>query len=237
MKKRKLAVFDVDGTIFRWSLFLEVVDGLIEERIFPKKAREEINNEYVLWLNRKLHYNKYLDKVVATYFKYLKGCGYLDVKKTARKVISEKGNRIYRYTVDLIASLKKKNYFLLIISGSPEFIVAEFARQFGFDAWYGSTYEVKNGRFTGQELNRDSVFRKGKVFDGFLKRSLFKIDLKNSIAVGDSASDIPLLERVGKPIAFDPDRDLLTYAKKKRWKIILERKDVIYEVKRFDTLK
>src|SRR3990167_7461095 len=177
MPRRKLAIFDVDGTIFRWSLFIEIVEGLIE-----------------------------------------------------------KGNRVYRYTSTLIKTLKKKGYFLLIISGSPEFIVQEFARLFGFDQWYGSIYEVKNGIFTGAPINRDSVFKKGKVLDKFLKSASFQVDLKNSIAVGDTASDAPLLERVEKPIAFDPDRDLLVYANKKKWKIILERKDVIYEVKSFKTV-
>src|SRR3989344_286713 len=232
MPRRKLAIFDVDGTIFRWSLFIEIVEGLIEKGYFPQKAFQEINARYLQWMDRKIHYNIYLEQVIQTYYKYLKGCKYSDVEKVARHVILEKGNRVYRYT----STLKKKGYFLLIISGSPEFIVQEFARLFGFDQWYGSIYEVKNGIFTGAPINRDSVFKKGKVLDKFLKSASFQVDLKNSIAVGDTASDAPLLERVGKPIAFDPDRDLLVYANKKKWKIILERKDVIYEVKSFKTV-
>ncbi len=233
MKKRRLAIFDVDGTIYRWSLFLEVVDGLVEEGIFPRKAHNEINKEYVLWLNRKLHYNVYLEKAVETFFKYLKGCRFSDVKRVSKKIINLKKDRVYAFSRDLIIDLKKKKYFLLVISGSPLFIVEEFAQSFKFDQWYGSRYEIKNGVFTGRDENRDPVFRKGKVLDAFLAESKEVFDLKNSTAIGDSPSDIPILERVGKPIAFDPDRDLLIYAKKKNWKIILERKDVIYEVKRF----
>src|SRR3990167_8154837 len=151
MPRRKLAIFDVDGTIFRWSLFIEIVEGLIEKGYFPQKAFQEINARYLQWMDRKIHYNIYLEQVIQTYYKYLKGCKYSDVE--------------------------------------------EVARLFGFDQWYGSIYEVKNGIFTGAPINRDSVFKKGKVLDKFLKSASFQVDLKNSIAVGDTASDAPLLER------------------------------------------
>lgn len=198
MKKRRLGIFDIDGTIFRWSLFIEVVDGLVEDGIFPQKAHDEISHEYTQWLNRELHYNVYLEKVVATFFKYLKGCKFEDVKKVSRRIIEQKKDRVYKFSRDLIFSLKKKNYTLLVISGSPLFIVDEFAKSFGFDAWYGSRYEIKDGVFTGRDENRDSVFRKGKVLDAFLESQKISFDLKNSVAIGDTPSDIPILERVGK---------------------------------------
>jgi phosphoserine phosphatase len=38
---------------------------------------------------------------------------------------------------------------------------------------------------------------------------------------------------VGQPVAFNPNRQLAGYAKKKNWKIIVERKDVVYELQRY----
>jgi hypothetical protein len=35
--KRRVAVFDVDGTIFRSSLLIQLVEKLIEKRAFPRK--------------------------------------------------------------------------------------------------------------------------------------------------------------------------------------------------------
>ena len=40
--------------------------------------------------------------------------------------------------------------------------------------------------------------------------------------------------RRGNPIAFNPDFKLATYAKKKKWKIVVERKNVVYKIKDFD---
>jgi phosphoserine phosphatase len=51
-----------------------------------------------------------------------------------------------------------------------------------------------------------------------------------SYAVGDSFSDSKMMEIVNNPIAFNPDKELLSVAKKKGWKIVVERKNVIYEL-------
>ena len=59
-------------------------------------------------------------------------------------------------------------------------------------------------------------------------------DWKNSVAVGDSATDISMLELVGKPIAFNPDGVLVDFAKKHGWRIVVERKNIVYDVKKFE---
>ena len=59
------------------------------------------------------------------------------------------------------------------------------------------------------------------------------INLKQSLAVGDTEGDIAMLSLVGRPIAFNPNMQLAKAAKKRKWEIIVERKDVIYDVKDF----
>jgi phosphoserine phosphatase len=51
-----------------------------------------------------------------------------------------------------------------------------------------------------------------------------------SIAVGDSESDIPLLSSVKNPIAFNPTKQLFNHAKENHWNIVVERKNVIYQL-------
>ena len=36
--QHKVAIFDIDGTIYRSSFLVEIVDALIQEGIFPKRA-------------------------------------------------------------------------------------------------------------------------------------------------------------------------------------------------------
>ena len=45
-----------------------------------------------------------------------------------------------------------------------------------------------------------------------------------------------MLSLVGKPIAFNPNAALTKVAQKKAWQIVVERKDVIFDVKSFKVI-
>lgn len=230
LKKEKVAIFDIDGTIFRSSLFIELTDALIQEGIFPKKAGTAYAKSYENWLDRKDVYDKYVYGVVDSFGKNIKGVP-LDVFLRMGKLVTAfHQNRMYRYTRDLVKTLQKKGYFMLAISNSPKVMVNEFCKNLGFDKVYGRIYEVdKNGRLTGKTLETEIVDDKAKV----LKRAIAKenLTLKGSIGVGDSEADIRFLRLVEKPICFNPNFKLYKYAKRAGWKTVIERKDVIYTLK------
>jgi HAD superfamily hydrolase (TIGR01490 family) len=235
-KKIKLALFDIDGTIFRSSLLIELINGLVEDRIFPLTAKKETEIEYRLWLDRKGDYEQYIQKVIAIHLKYIAGKSVVEVQSSAEQTIQSLRNRVYRYTRDLIKHLHKQNYHLVTISGSPTYIVSKFAKIMKFKAQFGSEYEVKNGIFTGKVLNLETFYKKAFVLQNYLEKNKLQVDFKNSIAVGDTESDIPMLAAVGKSIAFNPNSRLAHHAKKKGWDIIVERKDVIYKLQGFSFL-
>jgi HAD superfamily hydrolase (TIGR01490 family) len=237
-KPTKLAVFDIDGTIFRSSLVIELSHALVKDGVFPKKAKTEIAKEYLAWLDRKGSYQAYIDKVVKIYVKYIAGKNYAKVKKVAEQVIAFQKDRVYRFTRDLIKKLKKQNYFLVAISGSPAYIVGPYAKAIGFNLFFGTRLEVKNEKFTGKvgdAGNLDSAHDKAGIIRVILKKYP-SINLKKSLAVGDTESDIPMLSLVGQPIAFNPNFGLVRVAKAKKWQVVVERKDVVYNVKGFDFL-
>jgi phosphoserine phosphatase len=65
-----------------------------------------------------------------------------------------------------------------------------------------------------------------------LKRAVEKenLTLAHSIGVGDTETDVPFLEMVARPICFNPNMKLYKYAKRMKWDVIVERKDVVYEL-------
>jgi HAD superfamily hydrolase (TIGR01490 family) len=228
----KLAIFDIDGTIFRSSLVIELSHALVDAKVFPAVARKEISKEYLAWLDRKGSYEAYIDKVVKIYIKHIGGKSFKKVDRVARQVIEFQKDRVYRFTRDLIKKLKSQNYFLVAISGSPSYIVEKYAEAVGFNLFFGTELEVIDGFFTGKTKNLESAYNKAKIVKDLAVK--YQADLKQSIAVGDTESDIEMLKLVGKPIAFNPNIGLATYAKKNKWTIIAERKDVIYQINNFD---
>ncbi len=136
---------------------------------------------------------------------------------------------MYRYTRDLAKEFKMKGYFLLAISHSPKFIVDGFGYEYGFDKVYGTFCGTgPSGQFTGEIEERDLIFNKAAV----LQRAIRKegLTLEGSVAVGDTETDIAMLEMVETPIAFNPNQNLYAHAKRRGWKVVVERKDVVYEI-------
>ena len=227
--KEKVAVFDIDGTVFRSSLLIELMEALVLEKIVPKRAGASWGVEYQAWLERRGTYRAYIDKVILASYRHLRGVSQFKVWEIAKKVIAFHKSRVYRFSRDLVRELKPTHY-LLAISGSPYDVVQPFCREFGFDKVYGTIYEVDGrSRFTGRILYEEFVRDKRKT----LERALIKeeLTLAGSVGVGDTETDIPFLKMVERPIAFNPNEKLYRYAKRRGWEIVVERKDVVYTIK------
>ncbi len=225
---RKVAIFDIDGTIFRSSLLIEITEALIQEGIFPSKAQKVYASSYKKWLDRKGDYDSYINAVVRAAETYIVGVEKKEYSRIARRVVSFHKNRVYRYTRDLVAELRKNNYYIIAISNSPKEMVDAFCKTMGFDKSYGRVYEVDElRRFTGKthlELFDD----KAELLKFIVKRD--GLSLKDSVGVGDSEGDISFLGLVSRPICFNPNSKLYNHAKKEGWKIVVERKDMVYHL-------
>jgi len=224
-----MAVFDVDGTIFRSSLLISLVNHLVQTGAFPKNAGRVYERAHTRWLDREGDYEEYIQAVIEAFQKHLKGIHYSVLANAAEDVVEKEYKHLYRYTRDLLADLKKKGYFLLAVSHSPKTILDKFCPKLGFDKVYGSMYEIGPQEcFTGAITDAHLIYNKANI----LKRAVEKenLTLEDSIGVGDTESDISFLEMVEKPICFNPNQKLYRYAKRMGWKVVVERKDVVYEL-------
>jgi len=227
--KQKVAFFDIDGTVFRSSLFIELVEKLVEEEVFPSEARDEYKEVYHAWVNREGGYDAYIAAMIQTFYNHIKGVHYGTVADLGKEVVAAHSKRVYRYTRDLITELKVDNYYVVAISQSPKAILDDFCKEYGFDKVYGRLYEIgPTDCFTGVVTDEHIIQNKANI----IKRVFEKEDVTpdGAVAVGDTEGDIPMLESVEKPICFNPNSELYTYAKQMQWKTIVERKDVIYEL-------
>lgn len=226
---QSVAVFDIDGTIYRSSLLIDLVDELVARDIFPKDAKRLYAKAEEGWKNRRAGYDPYMNKVVQVFKKFAKGIPYGQVADVAGEIIEARKDRVYRYTRDLVLDLKSQGYFLLAVSRSPKFIVDGFGYELGFDKSYGIFYETgATGRFTGEIEDEHFIMNKGLVLQRAVKKE--KLTFRGSVGVGDTESDISMLELVDQPIAFNPNKGLLRHAKQHQWKVVVERKDVVFEI-------
>jgi phosphoserine phosphatase len=98
----------------------------------------------------------------------------------------------------------------------------------GFDrAWGTVLAQDARGRYTGEVL-QNPFGNKRRVMEEFVRDT--GVSLEDSVGMGDTLSDVGFLELVRTPIAFNPNRGLFEVARQKGWPIVVERKDVIYNL-------
>jgi HAD superfamily hydrolase (TIGR01490 family) len=227
---RPVAFFDIDGTVFRSSLLIQLVEQLISEEVFPPEAALRYETELQEWRGREGSYQNYIDAVVDTFLQYIKGVHYGVFAEIGQHVVAEQSKYVYRYTRDLIVELKQQGYYIVAISQSPKTILDEFCGRYGFDKVYGRIYEIgPQDCFTGIITDEHLIQNKAQIVKRVFDRHP-ELSIERSLAVGDTDGDITLLEAVAEPICFNPNQALYTYAKRAGWKIVVERKDVIYHL-------
>ncbi len=101
----------------------------------------------------------------------------------------------------MMTILKRVGYKTAILSGGFTYFGHYLRQKYGFDYVYANELEVENGRLTGRYV--------GEVVDGRRKAELLRllcqfegINIEQSVAVGDGANDLPMLNLAGLGIAF-----------------------------------
>ncbi len=225
---KPFAVFDIDGTLFRSSLLIEFVWAAIDAGLFNESARDEFEDTFTAWKERAHEnaYEDYIEKVVEVYLKHMKGVKKSEVDRISEDLAKTVHKETYVYTRELVQKLSE-THTVIAISGSTIDFLEPFVKRYGFDLWYGSELEVVDGVFTGEEI-RKGHHNKDKTLKQIIEEK--GLGYEDSYAVGDTGPDIPMLELADNPIAFNPSRELFEHAKNSGWTIVVERKNMIYNL-------
>ncbi len=138
------------------------------------------------------------------------------VRETLTEVIDP---IVYDEALDLIRQHQAAGRRVYLISASPEEIVAPLAVYLGVDEAIASRASLDEaGRYTGEvEFYSYGPFKALAIEQAAAERG---IDLAGSYAYSDSATDLPMLEVVGHPVAVNPDRDLARVAHLRGWEVL-----------------
>jgi phosphoserine phosphatase len=125
---------------------------------------------------------------------------------------------VYAEALDLMELHRSEGRRIYIVSSSPEEVVRPLARHFGVSGVIATRAEVgPDGRYTGELAFYAYGERKAEAVRAIAERT--GIDLAGSYAYTDSATDLPMLEVVGHPVAVNPDKELRKAAEERGWQI------------------
>jgi HAD superfamily hydrolase (TIGR01490 family) len=229
MVMSKIAVFDIDGTLFRWQLFHELVFELKRSGQFTDSVALQLDEALLRWQSRDLAWHKYEHHVVEAIRKHIAQISPEDFVAAAHAVVENSGHKIYNFTKQLAHNLKQQDYYLLGLTGSYQEVAEPFTKRYGFDDCIGALLEQKDGRFTGK-VTRETYSNKAALVKEYVEAN--GLTLEGSVMIGDSAGDIPMLELASRPVAFNPSEELLDVALERGWEIVIERKNIAYNLKK-----
>lgn len=124
---------------------------------------------------------------------------------------------IYSEARELISFHKEAGHDVIIVSASATDLVEPIAKKLGADSVIATELEVVDGTYTGTVLSFNKGPEKAAAIHQLATTKGY--DLAASYAYSDSATDLPMLESVGHPVAVNPDRVLRRTAVANEWEI------------------
>lgn len=182
-RMRRLICFDMDSTLIE----TEVIDELAKYHGVGEKVKEITERA----MRGEIDFNESFSERVAL----LKGLDASVMPSIAQNLpITEGVDR-------LMHVLKKTGYKIAILSGGFTYFAEYLQHKYNIDYVYANELEIENGKLTGRYL--------GEIVDGKRKAELLKliaqvekVDIAQTIAVGDGANDLLMLGVAGLGIAF-----------------------------------
>ena len=233
--KKIAAFFDIDGTLYREGLITEMFKKMIKYEIIEGgKWYNEVRPKFLKYDNRQGDYDSYLLGMIDVYMDAIKGLYGYQIELIAKKVIEQKGDRVYTFSRDRIKWHKEQGHILITISGSPVELVKEMSQKHGFNDYRGAIYTLdKENRYTGDVVPMWDSDSKRKAINYFVEK--YNIDLQQSYAYGDTAGDFTMFNMVKNPYCINPTKELIKKVMadekvKEKINLIVERKDVIYKL-------
>lgn len=182
-RSRRLICFDMDSTLIE----TEVIDELAERAGVGPQVREITASA----MRGEIDFRESFTRRVGL----LRGLDVSVMEEIARSLpITEGLER-------MMTVLKRVGYKTAILSGGFSYFGNYLRQKYGFDYVYANELEIEEGKLTGRYV--------GEIVDGRRKAELLRllcqfeaINIAQSVAVGDGANDLPMLNLAGLGIAF-----------------------------------
>ena len=189
MSLKKIVIFDMDNTILRKSF----IHSAAEKYGFKKTLVDIVTNNHNPFIRTKLIAGLLRGQSIGDLLELTDN---IEVTPNLQKLITE---------------LKKQGYIVGIISDSYDCVTNHLKNKFGFDFTISNELEFSKSIATG-EVKIPSLFVSGEEsqckhdyckLNALIKISKqYKVDLKNTLMIGDGENDICCIKKAGIGVSF-----------------------------------
>jgi putative phosphoserine phosphatase / 1-acylglycerol-3-phosphate O-acyltransferase len=212
------AVFiDLDRTLLCQASGQALNRALMDEGVLPP-GRTLPGDKLLYAVNNRLGENLVSMGLVRAAARVAKGWRQDQVQAAGRRAVGDLTQMVAPFAPQHLAAFRAEGHKLVLSTTTPADMITPFAEAMGFDAVVATTYETREGRYTGR-LYEGFVWGTGKLKAVQAWADDEGIDLADCHACSDSVFDVPLLSSVGYPHAVNPDASLLVIATARRWPV------------------
>ncbi|WP_158079942.1 HAD family phosphatase [Archangium sp. Cb G35] len=221
----KAAVLDVDGTLYPGALGVELLRALMATGDCHRTRAEGVLEVLRQYKQGAIDFSTMATRAYTLYAQALEGIRCDTVDALARKVWEEERRKLFGFVRPLAALLRESGYWSVIISGSPQEMIQCVAGELGISQACGALFTRRDGQYTGSvDLSSGALGEKSRIFDAVTRGQ--DVRLERCFALGDSITDSVLFERLGLPLAFEPEPALRVLAQQRGW-AVATREDVL----------
>jgi HAD superfamily hydrolase (TIGR01490 family) len=212
-----LALFDLDNTLldgdsdYLWGCFL-AEHGIVDGESYQRE-NQRFYDQYLAGSLDIYEFLRFQLRPLATHTR-------AQLEQWRERFLADKIDPILLPKArELLDRHRRQGDELLIITATNRFITGPIAERYAVPHLLATEPEMRDGEYTGG-VSGIPCFRDGKVarLEAWLAEQ--GTDLKGSWFYSDSHNDLPLLERVDKPVAVDPDDKLRELAHERGWPVI-----------------
>ncbi len=229
MEKIKLAIFDVDGTLFDGNLGILMLKNLLKKNLFDAKYGAGILNWFQKYKDGSVEKSVVVDEIYKLYTLGMIGQNEKEINSVADLTWDEVKDKTFSFTPTLLKKLKNQNYTIILISGSNSEIIHKFGTEYGVgkNNIIAGEIETVNGIYTGKLITYPgNDAQKETLLKKLIETKKWDVDWDNSVAMGNNERDKRLLSLCGIAIAMEPNDVLENEAKRNGW-IIANRNTIL----------
>lgn len=213
--RRRAALFDMDRTLIR------VDSGTLYIRYQRRKGEASFRDvARVAWWMLQYTFGVIdAERVAGQALESFKGREETWLRETCEGLFADS---VVHHVLDAgrraVERHRENGDLVAIVTGATPYVALPLARELGIDHVVATHLEVVDGVFTGR-IEPPMNYGAGKVVRVEALAQKLGFSPEDATFYSDSITDLPLLERVGTPIAVNPDARLKRLAQKRGWKI------------------
>ncbi|MEG8098864.1 phosphoserine phosphatase SerB [Candidatus Liberibacter brunswickensis] len=183
-RRKRLLVADMDSTMIEQECIDELADTM--------EIKEKISHITYSAMNGNISFEDSLRESVSL------------LKGISTKIIDHIIENKITYSTggyELVNTMKKNGSFTILVTGGSKIFASIIAKHLGFDKYYANRFIVKDNILTGEiaEPIIDSMTKYKILLENIQK---LKINVEDTIVVGDGINDLDIIEKAGYGVAF-----------------------------------